>query len=49
MEDQRHQWEQELVAVGEEHDLRWRRSKSGEGSFKGTVLQTEKAGILMEM
>lgn len=41
MRDQSHHWEQGLVPVGEEHDLRWRRSKSGEGSFNGTVLQTE--------
>lgn len=34
---------------GEEHDLRWRRSKSGEGHFNGMVLQTEKADLFMEM
>lgn len=34
---------------GDERDLRWRRSKSGEGCFNGMVLQTEKADLFMEM
>lgn len=49
MGDQGHQWEQGLVAVGEELRSEMEEKVGGEGSFNGTVLLTEKADIFMEM